>query len=121
MPKAHATVSPLVLVHVSRDTRRVINIDDVYLVEASRGSTRIHRREHAALTDVRQLRQLLEAWSGRGLLRIHASYAVHPTRVFELRVRKKRRDWELRLEPPQNHVLPVSRRYLPDVWKTFGE
>jgi len=30
------------------------------------------------------------------------------------------REWEVKLEPPVNRVLPVSRGALAELWKAFG-
>jgi DNA-binding LytR/AlgR family response regulator len=45
-------------------------------------------------------------------VRIHRSFAVNLGRVRELRQRGDGAGWEVRLEPPVNRVLPVSRREL---------
>jgi len=36
-------------------------------------------------------------------------------------VRTRGADWELRLDPPVNVVLPVSRSALAALWAAFGE
>jgi len=41
--------------------------------------------------------------------------------VAEIRRRPNRRDWELRLEPPVNAVVPVSREELAALWRAYGE
>jgi len=47
-----------------------------------------------------------------GLVRIHRNHAVHAGRVREIRQAASGSRWEIRLEPPVNTVLPVSRRSL---------
>ena len=39
----------------------------------------------------------------------------------QVRRRSQGEDWELKLDPPVNLVLPVSRDALPAVWAAFGE
>ena len=44
------------------------------------------------------------------MLRVHRSFLVNMDRVRELRLRSgDPNDWELKLDPPVNKVLPVSR------------
>jgi hypothetical protein len=41
--------------------------------------------------------------------------------VAEIRRRPNRRDWEVRLEPPVNAVVPVGREELAALWRAYGE
>ena len=52
---------------------------------------------------------------------IHRSVAVNVDRVTEIRRRPNGRDWELRLEPPVNRVLPVARGRLAALWEAYGD
>jgi DNA-binding LytR/AlgR family response regulator len=54
-----------------------------------------------------------------GFLRISRGAAVDPRRARDVRLRPSGRDWEVKLEPPVNKVLPVSRALLPKLWKAF--
>lgn len=110
----------LALVHVSRGRLRVVNVDDIYMLESDGGDTLVHRRAAEPLRDGRRLGDVLDAWADHPLVRIHEGYAVHPIHVLELRRRETGRDWELRLEPPLNTVLPISRSYLDGLWEVFG-
>jgi DNA-binding LytR/AlgR family response regulator len=109
----------LALVRIARDRLRVVNVDDVYLLAADGGDTLVHRRGTKPLRDGRSLGQLLEAWGGHPFVRVHESFAVHPLHVYELRLRDTGRDWEVRLEPPKNTVIPVSRAYADGLWAAF--
>ena len=51
--------------------------------------------------------------------RVHRSYLVNLNRVLELRSRGND-EWELKMDPPVNKVLPVSRRRLADLHKLLG-
>ena len=55
-----------------------------------------------------------------GFLRIHRNHAVNLARIQEIRRRKGREDWEVKLEPPVNQVLPVSRNQIGKQLKAFG-
>jgi DNA-binding LytR/AlgR family response regulator len=56
-----------------------------------------------------------------GILRVHRNHAVNPRRVLEIRRRSGEADWEIKLEPPVNDVLPVGRTHLERLWKAYGE
>jgi DNA-binding LytR/AlgR family response regulator len=51
---------------------------------------------------------------------IHRALAVNVERVAEVR-RRGERDWELRLEPPVNRILPVARGRAEALWAAYGE
>lgn len=113
-------MSGIALVRVARDYLRLINMDDVYMLEAEGGATRIHRRGTEPLRDARTLSDVLHDWPEHPFVRIHEAYAVHPIHVLELRLRDTGRDWELQLEPPLNDVLPISRGHAPALWEALG-
>jgi hypothetical protein len=46
---------------------------------------------------------------------------VNVRHVLEVRRRRGEADWEVKLEPPVNRILPVSRTYLKHLWTAFGE
>ncbi len=56
-----------------------------------------------------------------GFLRTHRNYLVNSRRVRQVRRRPSGEDWELKLAPPVNRVLPVSRSALAALWAAFGE
>ena len=64
------------------------------------------------MRDVRSLGEVLEDLGPLGLVRIHRNHAVHAGHVREIRPAASGSTWEVRLEPPVNRVLPVSRRSL---------
>jgi hypothetical protein len=47
--------------------------------------------------------------------------AVNVDRVAGARRRPGERDWELRLEPPVNLVLPIARGRAEALWTAYGE
>ena len=65
----------------------------------------------------------LEAVEGRlpspPFFRIHRPYIVNLDRVYELRSRGDR-DWEVKMDPPVNKVLPVSRRRMDELPALLG-
>ena len=50
----------------------------------------------------------------------HRNHAVNLACIQEIRRRKGREDWELKLEPSVNRVLPVSRDQIGNLLKVFG-
>ena len=51
---------------------------------------------------------------------IHRSWAVNLRRVREIWPAADS-GWEVKLDPPVNRVLPVSRRRVSALWKCFSE
>jgi DNA-binding LytR/AlgR family response regulator len=100
------------LVHLKGHVRRVVDADDIYYLEAQGDETDVRMRGARPLRDVRSLGEVLEELGPVGLVRIHRNHAVHPGRVREIRPASSGSGWEVRLEPPVNKVLPVSRRSL---------
>ncbi len=104
-----------------RLVRRVIDPADVYFLEAERGDTLVRLRRAERLRDARRLSEVLALFEPFGFLRIHHSYAVNLRRVRELRQRDEGEDWEVKLEPPVNRVLPVARDERERLERAFGE
>lgn len=77
-------------------------------------------RGRRRLRDVRALGEVVARLPPGTFVQIHRSRAVNVDRVSEIRRRPNGRDWELRLEPPVNRVLPVARG-LVALWEAYGE
>jgi DNA-binding LytR/AlgR family response regulator len=110
-----------VLLHLGRDLRRVIEVDDIYSLEATGETTRVRLRSAKELRDTRSLGELLAVVSAFGIVRVHRNHAVTLSHVAEIRRRDGEADWELTMAPPVNRVLPVSRAQLKPLWAAFGE
>lgn len=52
---------------------------------------------------------------------IHREHAVNIAHVRLLRLQTDGRDWELKLEPPVNSVLPIARDRLASLRAALGE
>ena len=85
---------------------------EIYHLEAVGDQTRVRLSRRRARLDVRALGTVLERWARLGFVRIHRSHAVNIAAIHLLRRRDQGRDWEVKLEPPMNQVLPVSREAL---------
>jgi DNA-binding LytR/AlgR family response regulator len=115
------SLSDRIALHLSRDRRRVVDPADIYLLEAVGATTRVRLRGAGALRDVRRLAELLRLLPAPGFLRVHRNHAVNLRRIRELRRRRGSDDWELKLEPPLNRVLPVSRGELDGLLAALGD
>jgi len=63
---------------------------------------------------------LVELLAPHGFVRIHREHAVHLRRVREIRPMDDG-GWEVRMDPPVNRVLPVSRREVADLCAAYGD
>jgi DNA-binding LytR/AlgR family response regulator len=109
------------LLHLARDRRRGLDPRDIYFLEATGETTLVRLRSARRLRDARALGELVPLLSPFGVVRVHRNHAVNVHHVLDVRRRGGEADWELKLEPPVNRVLPVSRTYLKDLWEAFGE
>jgi DNA-binding LytR/AlgR family response regulator len=109
------------LLHLGPGLRQAIDPHDIYFVEAEGDDTMVRTRAARALRDVRPIGEIEPLLSRRGFVRTHRDTLVNPAHVRQVRRRSKGEDWELKLDPPVNLVLPVSRDALPALWAAFGE
>jgi DNA-binding LytR/AlgR family response regulator len=108
-----------VLVHFGNFVRKPIDPAEVYFLEAVGDETLIRTRSARPLRDVRSLGELLPRFTPYGFVRVHKNHAVNLDRIREIRRRKKGADWELKLEPPVNRILPISRNALKKLLDSF--
>lgn len=116
------TTTKKLLIHSEPGLRRVVDANSIYFVEAVGGDARVHRlrgRRVRAERDVRSLGTLAQALMPHGFVRIHREYLVAPARVQFIRKRDGSEDWELRLAPPINRVLPIARSRLQRLWQAY--
>ena len=77
--------------------------------------------DEARLRSVRSLGELEKALKPHGFVRVHKSHLVNLDRVREVRLRKgDDNDWEVKLDPPVNSVLPVGRGHLAALKRSLG-
>jgi DNA-binding LytR/AlgR family response regulator len=108
----------IVWVEVGRGV--VVEPEDVYWLEAEGAATWVRLRGRDRLRDRRSLGRVVEALAGFGFLRVHKNHAVNLRRVQEVRRRVPGGDWEVKLEPPVNRVLPVARGRQRALLAAFG-
>ena len=114
------TAPDRVLLNLADGLRRVVDPDEVYYLEAEGGETLVRLRSAKRIVDLRELGEVAPLFEPHGFLRISREAAVNLRRIRDIRLRPSGRDWEVKLEPPVNKVLPVSRALLSSVWKAFG-
>jgi DNA-binding LytR/AlgR family response regulator len=114
-----ALASGKALLHLAGRVRRVVDADDIYSIEAQGDETDVRLRRARSLRDVRSLGEVLADLGPLGFVRIHRNHAVHPGRVREIRPAASGPGWEVRLEPPVNRVLPVSRRSVAALLRAY--
>ena len=110
-----------ILLHPAYGKRRAMEPSDVYFIEAVEGESRVRTRGSRPIMDVRPLGEMEPLFAPHGFLRVHRNHLVNMRRVREIRRRGTGKDWELKLDPPVNRVLPISRSALAEVWEAFGE
>lgn len=99
---------------------RFLEPEEIYYVEAARHDTRVRTARRRLLRATMRLAEWEELLTDSGFARIHNSYLVNLARVRELRLRPgDTNDWEVKLDPPVNTVLPVSRAGMERLRKTF--
>ena len=110
-----------ILIHISRSEHRVLDPDDVYYLRASGGETEIRLRSRTPLIDVMPIGEVAPLFEPFGFVRIHREHAVNIAHIRLLRLQADGRDWELKLEPPVNSVLPIARGHLAALRTALGE
>jgi len=108
---------------VKTSPRRLILLDaeEIYYIEGERGDSLVRTSRKTRYRSIHRLADWERKLRGAGFVRIHRSYLVNLGRVREVRLRRgDTNDWELKLDPPVNAVLPIGRGYLPKLEKALG-
>jgi len=109
------------LLHLGRDRRRAVDPDDFYFLEADGETTLVRLRSSPRLRDTRALGELCPCWPASESSACTGTTRSTLAHVLEIRRRSSQADWEVKLKPPVNRVLPVGRAYLKELWKAYGE
>jgi len=113
--------STRVLLHLDDGRRVPVEPEEVFFLQAVGDETEVRTRGRRRLRDVRSLGEVVALFPAVLFVQVHRSYAVNADRVAEVRPRSTTRDWEVRLEPPVNRVLPVARGRIEALWAAYGE
>jgi DNA-binding LytR/AlgR family response regulator len=109
------------LLHLDDGRRVPLDPAEIFLLEAEGDETVVRTRGRRPLRDMRSLGELMRRVPPGVFVLIHRALAVNVDRVAEVRRRPGERDWELRLEPPVNRILPVARARAEALWAAYGE
>ena len=109
------------LIHISRNEQRVLDPGDVYSLRSRGGETEIRLRSRTPLIDARPIGEVSPLFEPYGFVRIHREHTVNIAHVRLPRLQADDRDWELKLEPPVNSVLPIARDRLASLRAALGE
>ena len=93
--------------------------DQIFYVEAEGDDSLIRTARVKLFRHVEPLEEVEARLPSPPFFRIHRSYIVNLNRVLELRLRGGR-DYEVKMDPPVNKVLPVSRDRYPELSKLLG-
>ena len=121
MPGPDPVAARRVLLHLDDGRRVPLDPAEIFLLEARGDETVVRTRGRRPLRDVRSLGELMRRVPPGVFVLIHRALAVNVDRVAEIRRRPGERDWELRLEPPVNRILPVARGRAEALWAAYGE
>jgi DNA-binding LytR/AlgR family response regulator len=114
------TLDDRMLVRVQPGRWVVVEINDVFWPEAEGATTMVRLRGRDRICDNRALGEVMDGVERLGFLRIHRQHAVNLRRITEIRRRSGGQDWEVKLDPPVNRVLAVSRGRLTALWEALG-
>ena len=81
-----------ILIHISRTEHRVLDPNDVYLLNARGGETEIRLRSRTPLVDVRPIGEVAPMFEPFGFVRIHREHAVNIAHIRLLRLQSDARD-----------------------------
>jgi DNA-binding LytR/AlgR family response regulator len=98
----------------------LLDASEIYYIEAARDDVLLRTASKRRYRGVTRLPQWEKRLRAAGFLRIHRSFLVNLDRVREVRLRRgDPNDWEVKLDPPVNVVLPVGRAYLAALRKAL--
>ena len=97
----------------------LLEIDKIFYVEAEGDDSIVRTARKKVYTHVEPLDEVEARLPSPPFFRIHRSYIVNLERVYALRSRGDG-EWEVKMDPPVNKVLPVSRRRMKELRELLG-
>jgi DNA-binding LytR/AlgR family response regulator len=97
----------------------LIEAGAIFYLEARQGDTLIRTRRKKPYRSVQRLHELAKRLSDAAFVQCHREYIVNLNRVRALTPRSSR-DWDLRLDPPVNRLIPIARKRLDKIHKILG-
>jgi DNA-binding LytR/AlgR family response regulator len=108
-----------VVLHLAERRHRVVDAGEIYYLEAQGDETDVRLRSAGRLREIRSLGEVMRDLAPFGFVRIHRNHAVNPGRIREIRPAATGSLWEVRLEPPVNEALGISRGSLPTLLAAY--
>ena len=93
--------------------------DQIFYIEADGDDSLVRTARRKLYRHTGRLEEVESLLPSLPFFRIHRSYIVNLDRVYELRSRGPA-DHELKLDPPVNKVLPISRRRYGELKEILG-
>ena len=97
----------------------LVEWDQIFYIEAERADTLVRTARKRPRRHLEPLHEVEPRLPSPPFFRIHRSYLVNLDRVFEVRARGEG-EWEVKMDPPVNKVLPISRSRYPKLKKLLG-
>lgn len=107
------------LVRLDRGLYELVELDDVFHLQADGGDTLVRTRGKRPRRCTERLSQLLKRLPQPPFFACHRSHAINLRRVRTIRLRDAG-DWEVKLDPPVNAVIPVSRNREQELFDLLG-
>ena len=96
-----------------------VDAADIYYVEAVGGDSVVRTKRKRRYRSTETLAQISARLHGSRFYRVHRSFVVNLDRVRQVR-RRPSGDWELKLDPPVNAVIPIARSREGPVFERLG-
>ena len=97
----------------------LIEIDAIFYLEAKEGDSLIRTGRKKPYRSVQRMHELAKRLPAPAFVQCHREYIVNLNRVRAITPRNNR-DYDLRLDPPVNHRIPISRKRLSNIHKILG-
>ena len=99
----------------------LLDAAEIYFIESDGDDVWVRTARKRRYRGGRRLAEWETRLRAAGFLRIHRSFLVNLDRVREVRLRADdTNDWEVKLDPPVNAVLPVGRAQVEAVRDVLG-
>lgn len=93
--------------------------DQIFYIAAEGDDSLIRTARKKLYPHIERLEEVEDRLPSPLFLRIHRSFIVNLDRVYELRSRGEG-EWEVKMDPPVNKVLPGSRRRMDELKEMLG-
>ncbi len=97
----------------------LIDVDGIFYLESKGHDTLIRTRRKKLYHSVQRIGELAKKLPAQAFVRCHREYIVNLNRVRSLTPRSSR-GYDLRLDPPVNHRIPIARNRLEKIHKILG-